>query len=289
MATTEAASASRPPQVPNSGVAGVRVPIELYAYALSRFAWSTDSARLFLSEPNVLTRHEGLSETAEGRIAGWTAFDVVANAVDVVPDGTTNPVPIRVRQGVLDTNAESYFAAAAGGATNISEFAIDPSRWRLQSSGGHGPNPVDGTRLIVEAADDAEAASAGSWRVDRKTGTCLGMTRNGWGGTPTAETSKTNEEVSIKTARVVQQLADIILCVAAVHVKALAEERKAQRAGKRRVDTGADAFFYMMCVYGKGLSAAGTATGSQMASLMGGGMSSVATGLSLYQAWQALR
>jgi hypothetical protein len=278
----------KPSQSPGSDTVGVPSALELYAFALSRMMWSTDRERLFLGAPNVLTRHQGIREDPGG-VAGWAAFDVVANTVDVLPGGNGDRRAMRVRQGVLDTNVESFLAAAAGGATNISEFSIETSGWNVRSARPDGVNQAEGALVFVAPALGNEAAlAAGWWQIDPKTGTALGMTRNGWGGTPTAETTTNTNSTAIRNARVLAEFGKMLLCWVSINAKALAQDIEAGRRGTR-VNHSSDQFYYLMCTLGSGASGVGIITGAGIASFMGQGVSIVVSGLQLYQTMAALK
>jgi hypothetical protein len=166
-------------------------PLDLYNYAMARLAFSSDRQRLYLAEPNIITRHSGFRADASAGIRPWTALDVVTNTLEVLPGSRADAITARVRQGVLDTNLELVFSPPDAAATNIAQYMANQASprqaWSVPSqSASPVLHRVLGAGAVVVAPTDASAADAekfGWWQVDSRTGTVLGFTRNGWGGT----------------------------------------------------------------------------------------------------------
>jgi hypothetical protein len=172
-------------------------PGPLLALGLARLGFAPAGDHLFIGRPNILTIHRSVVVETDG-VSVMSAFDIVTNAVDVdlvAHDGFAR----RVRQGILDTNAEALLMADTRSMNTADAYEAVP-RWRV--IGAH-----DGASTVSLAPDaeammrgDADAgsivvapdrplpaaarAAAGWWRVDPASGTTIGRAGNGWGMGP---------------------------------------------------------------------------------------------------------
>jgi hypothetical protein len=277
----------RPPARAGTGPAPQADPpaaplLDLYNFALARHSWSPAKHRIVLIEPNVLTRHVGLARGADGSPRQWAALDVVANRVGVAPLGATDGAVVRLRQGVFDTNLEVLFdrsdsngastvaanvsEAMAGGAQIVPVTAADDSHNRfLRDALGRGH------RIFMVGA---ERQSASWWQIDLRTGSTLGYTPRGWGGTSGPETAKTTVITATNSMRITARYFLTLLCVSQVatkHVAQLVRAKQSARAAARQgvPDASGDlapggggaAVGVALCVVGHGLSGVGTYLG----------------------------
>ena len=174
------------------------VPLSLFSLAIARTEWGNATKEVYIASPNVLTYRSGYEVAVAGELRRYGAFDIVANDVAAVSGSGHEAFDARMRQGVLDTNAEALllppgqsFASTASALSASS----DPSRdWVLITDAndvawGESPTAEVARRLI---ATDLEAGYAvvvprtpntergpGWWRIDPATGTTLGMIDGG--------------------------------------------------------------------------------------------------------------
>lgn len=181
------------------------LPGYLYGLGLSRSEWSARRSDLYLDSLNVLSFHQHLRKTASGQLVKRDAFDIVANRVAVKPDSTNDPFLARLKQGVLDTNAEALLLRGAAPAENTAElFAAAGDRgleWvvvRRTSDPAleeaHVPADMR-ARILDDVKNDyvvvappsvvqiGDRARFGWWRLDPGTGEILGIGERGWGQT----------------------------------------------------------------------------------------------------------
>lgn len=205
-------------------------PGELYALALARRDWSRYSSRVYLAEPNILCRHRKFAVDREGRLLPVTAFDIVANTVDVAGAARADLIAVRLNQGVLDTNAEALLANGDAPATNVAEASAAggvPTRWiavTASDHSGHLPELAAGRIVVVPIDKEGHPSTGlGWWRADPATGTVVGMTENGWGGTQggLAEFARLNEQ-QIRTAAIIFRVMMMLHCQASWMRKELA-------------------------------------------------------------------
>jgi hypothetical protein len=176
-------------------------PSPLYQLAIARFDLNPLQDHMFLAAPAILTRHLLPVWGPDGTVVR-DSTDIVANdiGVDLL---ASDSFAARVRQGVLDTNAEQ-FVNGAGPKFEGTAWAFNgSSEWITLRS------PKDSSLLRLRMADEARAriaedlragfvvvgpsapVSSGSepyaawWRVDPRTGTTLGIGQEGWGAAAT--------------------------------------------------------------------------------------------------------
>jgi hypothetical protein len=169
----------------------------LLGLALSRLGLSAFADDVLVDRLNILTRHQYL--VADGNdVAVKAAFDVVANDVGIdlaVMDGFV----VRVRQGILDTNAEAILAADPAAANTAEAFAMSRDWLTVNAAGRSAVDALafssDIRRRIVQDLDRGYMVVApkaplhkdrivGWWRIDPLTGETLGIGSNGWGMGP---------------------------------------------------------------------------------------------------------
>ena len=177
----------------------------LFTLAHARIEWANDPDSLFVSEPQLLTRHSYAFPRGD-HITFREATDIVANSFGVslaVPDGFA----ARLTQGVLDTNVEAQVQlegptfgntadayAKSGTWAHVAEVAQvrglnlpSDSRQRISEDVSSGYEVVAPQSAVPMSIEDF----SGWWRVDPSSGTALGMGGNGW-GTATTEEERTN-------------------------------------------------------------------------------------------------
>ena len=168
----------------------------LYSLAAARFAWSPVGEAIHVDRLGLLTRHRHPAVAADGfGIRG--AVDVTAGDVGVSL-GESDAFEVRLRQGVLDTNAEALWWEGAT-VLNAGEAYRIPGDWTtLTPSRQAGLSGLqlsadartriaqDLARGFVVIAPTSPVASGlehftGWWRVDPATGAARGIAGNGWG------------------------------------------------------------------------------------------------------------
>ncbi len=247
----------------------------LYQFALSRRAWSAVGSQTFLSEPNILTRHLGLARDADGGTRRWTALDIVSNRVGVLPSAHRERRVVRVRQGVLDTNLEVLFDAddltePDAASANVSEAMVKGVEIGRVLSTGQPPNAL--IHAAVSTGNLVFAVPGGSswWQIDPDSGTTLGRTARGWGGTSGAETAKTTALTATNSMRITARYFLTLLCVSQVALKHVAQMVRAKQAaqhgapdaaGDLAPSSGGTALGIVLCVAGHALSGIGTYLG----------------------------
>jgi hypothetical protein len=169
----------------------------LAALALARGTLSPVADQIFVGHAGLLTRHQG-PEIAGNGIVMLDAVDIVANDVDVdltAPDA----FPVRLAQGVFETNAEAVLPVIRGRVENAGvaysgsddwavlrpERADEASRLELPADvRTRIRHELDAGYLVVasrKAAGRSGPGYAAWWRIDPATGTTLGMGDRGWG------------------------------------------------------------------------------------------------------------
>jgi hypothetical protein len=127
---------------------------------------------------------------------------------------------------VVDSHAELVLAAGLAPSTNIAEVMInhsDPTHWRSSS-------PHDSHLLIAPVQTEAGTpGNTGWWKIDRASGTTLGMTANGWGGTQIAELGFKNAETTGRTMKFAAKMLGIIVCTFGIFLKVLKFKRSHTR------------------------------------------------------------
>jgi hypothetical protein len=177
----------------------VPVPTALYSLAVARF--EEGPVRVFLDQPNILTRHTFFAASPEGIVAR-EATDIAWNDVGV--DLSADPFRTRLEQGVIDTNAEAVVPFGQRGvaaAVNVGEAFRQSSKWVVLSSPNDPPLATlplhDDVRvrltqalasgdIVVVPAQPVTLTSrpfVGWWQIDRRSGRTLGVDDRGWGST----------------------------------------------------------------------------------------------------------
>jgi hypothetical protein len=182
---------------PDSALATGTPPLSaLYSLAYARIAWSPVGNRVFVDRLGLLTQHR--HPALMGNQFGMRgAFDVAAGDIGVSL-AVRDAFPVRLRQGVLDSNAEGLWWSGVASLNTgevfgeskgwtaltpaeqepLTELALpDDTRWRIGQDLAAGltvvaptaPVPVDDERYV------------GWWRIDPATGSTRGVSGNGWG------------------------------------------------------------------------------------------------------------
>jgi hypothetical protein len=170
--------------------------------AAMRSQWNAHGEELFLDSPNVLTYHFGFKLTANNETHVRQAFDIVANQVALRPRSWPKAYALRMEQGILDTNLETLFVAAAGRRNNPAEaMAQSPADQWVAVHSADDPqwnqvqiSPDARARVCQELAEGRVALvqrkplatpagdSIAWWVVDPATGGAIGIGPNGFGG-----------------------------------------------------------------------------------------------------------
>jgi hypothetical protein len=172
---------------------------ELYGLALARATQSPVVDRMYLDRPNILTYHRRVRADAGGGYVRSNSLDIVANDVAVRPGA--DPFNVRLVQGVVDTAAENLFVGgctSCGPVQNVFEM-WGSSAWVAvrtpEELAARGSALNDDARrrvaedlsrgyavlLPTQAAVVEGQSRMGWWRVDRATGTTLGIMESGEG------------------------------------------------------------------------------------------------------------
>jgi hypothetical protein len=299
------------PAGPPAESTSIEPSLVLYQFALARWAWSSSArqGRIFLSEPNIITRHLGLVRGAEGLPHRWTALDIVSNRVGVLPLGATDRSQVRVSQGVFDTNLEVLFDSedvidVPSSPANVAEAMVKGARLQRVSSSDRLTNRF--ARDAVASGKVVLTTDGGSswWQLDPVTGTTLGRTVRGWGGTSGPETAATTKLTGINSMRLVARLYLTILCVSQVMIKHTLQGISGRKAARLVRAQGAPqatgdqapggagvAMGIALCTVGHGLSGYGTYLGGALGSrfsLAGDIVSMVMSFWSVYDTYHAL-
>jgi hypothetical protein len=168
----------------------------LYALALARTAWSRAAADTYIDRPALLTRHRFLKPTEHG-VVYEDATDIVTNELGV-DLAVRDAFPVRMEQGVFDSNAESLLQGSAATASASAAFATtrdwltltaaekaDVARLNLNTvARARIAADLDAGYTVVVPKEPMRTAAGeytGWWRVDPRTGDALGILDNGWG------------------------------------------------------------------------------------------------------------
>jgi hypothetical protein len=184
----------------------------LYGLALVRHAWNPSAGDVYLDRPNILTYRQHVRADDDGAIRAGEGFDIVENAVAVRAGADGDPFSLRLRQGVVDSNAEAILMAGAAGESVSRPPAIGAADVFAAARNGGAPawvivrNTQDPNWQRVRLPPDVRARverdlqsghtvlvppepvvvsgrpASAWWRIDPSTGDVLGMTSDGWGG-----------------------------------------------------------------------------------------------------------
>lgn len=179
-------------------VANAAPPLSpLYALALARSLWNPVRDRLYTTRPGIFTRHR-YPAVAGATLVLRDAIDIVANESEVALS-ETDAFPLRLLQGVLDTNVEAQLQPRSGSLGNTADAFDTAQGWLTLAPSQRDALrdldlPADVRRAIVEDLDrgyavvtpprpvtGASGEYVGWWRIDVRTGDALGVAANGWG------------------------------------------------------------------------------------------------------------
>jgi len=173
----------------------------LWKYALSRFTTSSVGQDVYIDTPNIVTVRTAASMDSEGRQVYQELVDIVANDVAVRSGVKEGPFVVRLGQGVADTNAERLVLAGSPAVTNTLDLfsaaaaqALKPILVsRLDDPWSQIGWPTDAVARVRNDIADHFAVivppqpvavdglkRAGWWRVDLRTGTCVGVMDTGF-------------------------------------------------------------------------------------------------------------
>ena len=173
----------------------------LWKYALSRFTTSSVGQDVYIDTPNIVTVRTAASMDSEGRLVYQELVDIVANDVAVRSGVKEGPFVVRLGQGVADTNAERLVLAGSPALTNTLDLfsaaaaqALKPILVsRLDDPWSQIGWPTDAVARVRNDIADHFAVivppqpvavdglkRAGWWRVDLRTGTCVGVMDTGF-------------------------------------------------------------------------------------------------------------
>jgi hypothetical protein len=173
----------------------------LWSYALLRFTTSSVGPDIYIDTPNVVTVRTTPAVDSEGRLVRRDLFDIVANDVAVRAGVKEGPFAIRLGQGVADTNAERLVLAGSAVSANTLDLFSSAAAQGLkpilvsgsdESWGKTGWSPDAAARVKKDIADHFAVIvppqpvavgglkRIGWWRVDRQTGTCVGVMDSGF-------------------------------------------------------------------------------------------------------------
>jgi len=173
----------------------------LWKYALSRFTTSSVGQDVYIDTPNIVTVRTAASMDSEGRLVYQELVDIVANDVAVRSGVKEGPFVVRLGQGVADTNAERLVLAGSPAVTNTLDLfsaaaaqALKPILVsRLDDPWSQIGWPTDAVARVRNDIADHFAVivppqpvavdglkRAGWWRVDLRTGTCVGVMDTGF-------------------------------------------------------------------------------------------------------------
>jgi hypothetical protein len=173
----------------------------LWKYALSRFTTSSVGQDVYIDAPNIVTVRTAASMDSEGRLVYQDLVDIVANDVAVRAGVKEGPFVVRLGQGVADTNAERLVLAGSPAGTNTLDLfsaaatqALKPILVsRLDDPWSQIGWPTDAVARVRNDIADHFAVivppqpvavdglkRAGWWRVDLRTGTCVGVMDTGF-------------------------------------------------------------------------------------------------------------
>lgn len=172
--------------------------------ALARREWSSLGNMVYFKRPNVLNYYNFLRQKPCGELEVCSGFDIVSNEIATASTSDIDPFLIRLKQGVLDTNAEAFLIKGQSEAiTNTAEIY---SQEKMQGSGWLTiRNLNDPTLKKLDLPEDAKTkikkdlvagyvvlvtqkavvvkneTVVAWWRVNPETGHVLGITESGGG------------------------------------------------------------------------------------------------------------
>ncbi|MBM3284291.1 MAG: hypothetical protein FJY81_00280 [Candidatus Aminicenantes bacterium] len=173
----------------------------LWKYALSRFTTSPVGQDVYIDTPNVVTFRTAPAMDPEGRLVYQELVDIVANDVAVRAGVKLGPLAVRLGQGVADTNAERLVLAGSPAVTNTLDFfsaaaaqglkpilasGVDNSwsqtGWTADAVARVRNDIADHFAVIVPPQPVVVGGlkRTGWWRVDLRTGTCVGVMDTGF-------------------------------------------------------------------------------------------------------------
>jgi hypothetical protein len=173
----------------------------LWKYALSRFTTSSVGQDVYINTPNIVTVRTAALMDSEGRLVYQDLVDIVANDVAVRAGAKEGPFVVRLGQGVADTNAERLVLAGGSALTNTLDLfsssaaqALKPILVsRLDDPWSQTGWPTDAVARVKNDIADHFAVivppqpvavdglkRTGWWRVDLRTGTCVGVMDTGF-------------------------------------------------------------------------------------------------------------
>jgi hypothetical protein len=169
----------------------------LFTLALARAAWGRGPGSVFVDRPGIFSRHRSFG--FDGQVVVLReANDIVANEVGVTL-AERDAFPVRLEQGVLDTNAEAVLHTSARGLGNTGDAFLNGQPWVTLTPGNAAAAsalklPADAQRAIAEQLErgftvvapaapvrNGSVSYIGWWRIDPATGDALGLAANGWG------------------------------------------------------------------------------------------------------------
>jgi hypothetical protein len=86
----------------------------LHSWAVGRQRLSPVRGEVYLDSLNVVTHRTELSHGADGKLVNRERMDIVANPVAVLGTSRENPVSVRIRQGLADTETEGVILLEPG-------------------------------------------------------------------------------------------------------------------------------------------------------------------------------
>lgn len=173
------------------------LPDSLYALSLAQSQWSGEPGAVYVNQPNVFARHTFPMERQKGVFGLVDAIDIVSNDMGTWPRPAAEAFLARVRQGVLDTNAELTLQASSSGGAQSPDWSrmTDHQPWTaIRSASELDKLSVSadirarmhldmqaGYVIVAPMKPPAVEHHYGWWRIDPRTGTTLGVGNRGWG------------------------------------------------------------------------------------------------------------
>ena len=204
------------------------LPFPMYMHALHR-----SNPEIYLYTPNLLSYHSFFQENLEGSLDSNRIVDIVENKVGVSPTKRRDSFLIRLRQGIHDSLAESFFMTRKGDEDNLSRIHSEAEKqgiaWlAIQDSGDESFSRCrlsKDTMVRIEEelsegfviiAPEKEVYIDGKpmtrwWRIDPETGDSLIIGEFGWG--QAAVEYIEDVELILQIKGFFELLGDLVRCV----------------------------------------------------------------------------
>ncbi len=166
------------------------IPGPLYSWQWLRRAWSPSKMAWHITSPQIAHQGLRLLPASDGTIDVGMGFDILCNTIGITAElNAANSAQLRIQQGTLDTWAETMavgFDDHGIGANAARALYASDTPWRLIANAEALAQAELDKDLATLIRADLELGLAAIipdgpaegmwWRIDPRTGSCLGMT-----------------------------------------------------------------------------------------------------------------